>query len=334
MIIDLEKFMAAGRPSWTELEKILNRLENDPGARPDLAQLRHFHYLYERASADLAKIMTFSAEPELRRYLENLVGRAYGEIHETRERRRRVQLWPWLSQTLPQTFRRHWRAFQLSVAITLVGCAFGAFALAFDPDARTVILPPEHQGDPADRVAHEEIEKGDHMSGAKSGFSAFLMTHNIKVSILLLALGMTWGVGSILVLFFNGVQLGAIAFDYVHAGQTEFLLGWLMPHGVIEIPAILIAGQAGLVLAGTLVGWGKRISLAARLREVAGDLMTLIFGVGLLLIWAGFIESFLSQYHEPVIPYAVKIAFGCVELLLLFLYLGRAGASAKKKSDT
>ena len=123
------------------------------------------------------------------------------------------------------------------------------------------------------------------------------------------------------------VILGALAFDYIHAGQTEFLLGWLMPHGVIEIPAILIAGQAGLVLAGALVGWGKRISLATRLREVAGDLMTLIFGVGLLLIWAGFIESFLSQYHEPVIPYAVKIAFGCVELLLLCLYLSRAGSS-------
>ena len=74
MIIDLEKFMAAGRPSWTELEKILNSLENDPGARPDLAQLRHFHYLYERASADLAKIMTFSAEPELRRYIPDHFG--------------------------------------------------------------------------------------------------------------------------------------------------------------------------------------------------------------------------------------------------------------------
>lgn len=334
MIIDLEKFMAAGRPSWTELETFLNRLENDPGTRPDLAQLRHFHYLYERASADLAKIMTFSAEPELRRYLENLVARAYGEIHETRERRRRVQLWPWLSQTLPQTFRRHWRAFQLSAVITLVGCAFGAFAVAFDPDAKAVIMPFEHlQGDPADRVAHEESTTDDQLSGGKTGFSAMLMTHNTKVSILLLALGMTWGVGTMLLLFYNGVILGALAFDYVQAGQTEFLLGWLMPHGAIEIPAILIAGQAGLLLAGALVGWGKRISLAARLREVAGDLMTLIFGVGLLLIWAGFIESFLSQYHQPVIPYAVKIAFGCVELLLLCLYLSRAGSSVTKSRN-
>ncbi len=53
--------------------------------------------------------------------------------------------------------------------------------------------------------------------------------------------------------------------------------------------------------------------------------MTLIFGVAILLVWAGFIEAFLSQYHEPVIPYSVKIAFGCVELALLVFFLGWSG---------
>ena len=136
---------------------------------------------------------------------------------------------------------------------------------------------------------------------------------------------MTWGVGTIIMLFYNGIIMGAIAVDYVHAGQTKFLLGWLMPHGVIEIPAILIAGQAGLILASALIGWGRRNSISERLRAVSRDLVTLIFGVGLMLIWAGFIEAFLSQYHEPVIPYSVKIAFGCVELALLCFYLSRSG---------
>jgi len=62
-----------------------------------------------------------------------------------------------------------------------------------------------------------------------------------------------------------------------------------------------------------------------RLREVSRDLMTLIFGVGVMLIWAGFIEAFLSQYHEPVIPYELKIAFGLVELILLTVYLAWSG---------
>ena len=58
--------------------------------------------------------------------------------------------------------------------------------------------------------------------------------------------------------------------------------------------------------------------------------VTLIFGVALMLIWAGIIEAFLSQYHEPVIPYSAKIAFGAVELVLLVLFLGKCGSKAKK----
>src|SRR6185369_13564196 len=117
---------------------------------------------------------------------------------------------------------------------------------------------------------------------------------------------------TLVMLFYNGIMLGAVAVDYVRAHQTKFMLGWLMPHGVIEIPAILIAGQGGLVLGKALIGRGDRAPLAARLRAIGPDLMTLIFGVAVMLIWAGVIESFLSQYHEPVIRYWQKIAFGAV----------------------
>ena len=44
-----------------------------------------------------------------------------------------------------------------------------------------------------------------------------------------------------------------------------------------------------------------------------------------MLLWAGFVEAFLSQYHEPVIPYEAKIAFGAIEAGLLSLYLSRSG---------
>src|SRR5262249_55985142 len=143
----------------------------------------------------------------------------------------------------------------------------------------------------------EERATQDRLAGQKTAFSAFLMTHNTRVSIFTLALGMTWGVGTLLMLFYNGVILGAVTVDYVRAGQAKFLVGWLLPHGAIEIPAILIAGQAGLVLARALIGWGGRTPLRLRLRQAAPDVVTLIFGVAVLLIWAGFVEAFLSQYH-------------------------------------
>jgi uncharacterized membrane protein SpoIIM required for sporulation len=187
-------------------------------------------------------------------------------------------------------------------------------------------MPFSHlQGDPAERVAKEERAATDRLQGAKSTFSSFLMTHNTKVSILAMALGMTWGVGTIILLFYNGVILGAVAVDYCAAGQTKFLLGWLLPHGAFEIPAILIAGQAGLVLANALIGWGQRTSLRTRLRAISRDLVTLIAGAAIFLVWAGFVEAFLSQYHEPIVPYGVKIGFGSAELALLFLFLSKCG---------
>ena len=86
MLIDLQKFISEERPFWRELEKVLDKLAKRSELKMTLAQLERFHYLYQRASADLAKIKTFSAEPSTRAYLESMVARAFGEIHETREK--------------------------------------------------------------------------------------------------------------------------------------------------------------------------------------------------------------------------------------------------------
>jgi uncharacterized membrane protein SpoIIM required for sporulation len=333
MIIDLAKFSTTERPVWQELEKLLDRIEADPAFRLTLEQAKQLHYLYERTSADLAKLITFSAEPELRRYLEALVARAYSEIHETRGERKRFAPIAWFLRTLPQTFRRHARAFHLSLLVFIIGGLFGGFAVAFDAEAKQAVMPEmfsSHLGDPAERVRREEEAKHTPTAGQLTPFSTQLMTHNIRQAIKALALGMTAGLGTLLVLFYNGVIIGVVGVDYVAAGQTKFLLAWLMPHGVIEIPAFLIAGQTGLVLANALIGWGKRERLAQRFRAVAPDIVTLMGGVALMLIWAGLIEAFLSQYHEPVVPYWSKIAFGCVELALLILFLARAGRKTEQ----
>jgi uncharacterized membrane protein SpoIIM required for sporulation len=326
MIVDLERFIASERPEWQRLETILNRLDASPNHRMSLEETQQFHMLYERTSASLARIATFSAEPETRRYLEHLVARAYSEIHETREKRRRLFPLKWFFQTLPQTFRRHIREFQFAVLITIVGCALGVFLTVVDPSSREVTMPFGHDRmRPSERVHQEETSKNDRLAGNKTAFSASLMRNNIQVSINTLALGATYGIGTILMLFYNGVVLGAISWDYVHDGQARFLLGWLLPHGVIEIPAILVAGQAGFIVALALVGWNRPATLSARLRECSRDVMTLAFGFSIMLVWAGIIESFLSQYHEPVIPYEAKIAFGVVQLVLLSLYFSRSG---------
>jgi uncharacterized membrane protein SpoIIM required for sporulation len=324
MIIDLPRFIAAERPSWTELEKMLDRLEEDTRWKMSLAEAQRFHLLYQKVSADLGRVATFASEPELKRYLESLTARAYGEIHETRDRGMRFRPIHWFINEFPRAFRRQSGAFVVSCLITLVAMAFGGLATAFDDEAKEAILPAGFSHllqDPAKRVADEERVKEHRHTQAHTAFASFLMTHNIQVSISTLGLGITFGIGTIVELFYNGVLLGMVLVDYILAGQTLFVLGWLMPHGVIEIPSILIAGQGGLVLGKALIGRGNRASLTERLRAIGKDLMALICGFSVMLVWAGIVESFLSQYHEPVIHYWQKITFGVVELVALIWFL-------------
>jgi uncharacterized membrane protein SpoIIM required for sporulation len=192
---------------------------------------------------------------------------------------------------------------------------------------------PKLRGDPAERVREEEEGRGSsrRLSGEKGTFASELMTNNIRVALLAMALGMTWGAGTVVLLFYNGVILGAVAVDYMLAGQTTFLLGWLLPHGVIEIPAVLAGGQAGFVLAGALLGRWRGAGLAARLRAAAPDVVTLCAGATLMLVWAGLVEAFVSQYRGRALPYGLKIGFGVVEGAVLLWYFGWCGARCARE---
>ena len=125
MILDLERFVRDEQPFWEELDARLE--QRYPAA--DLESARRLYYLYRRAASDLARLDTFAAEPAIRGYLEQLVARAYAEVHGARKRPYALRPLHWLRVTLPATFRRHLRAFQLATAITMIGACFGAGAV-------------------------------------------------------------------------------------------------------------------------------------------------------------------------------------------------------------
>ena len=128
MIIDLQRFITEEKRHWTALEAMLDGFEREPERRLTLDEAKRFHYLYQRTSADLAKIATFASDPDTHRYLESLVARAYGEVHEMRRAPHRLIPLQWFFVTLPRVFRRHIKAFLLSLFITLAGVAFGGMA--------------------------------------------------------------------------------------------------------------------------------------------------------------------------------------------------------------
>lgn len=328
MLLNTKKFVDRERIYWNELEALLDRLDRDAAARLDLQGIQRLQYLYERASSALVRLRPYATGSEEADWLEALVARAYSEIHSERKTPLRLAPRTWLLQTFPRTVRKHGRKLLYIILLMALGGALGGGALALDPEAKPVLIPGGFghlMGDPSDRVAEEETDGGERIRGREAQFSGQLMTHNIRVSIFVLSLGMTFGIGTGILIFYNGVILGAVAADYLLAGEGVFLAGWLLPHGSVEIPAVLLAGQAGWLLGAALIGSTDRTPLKLRLRHALPDLCTLIAGCALLLVWAGLVEAFFSQFHEPILPYAVKIVFGTAQLLGLTAYLLLAG---------
>jgi len=322
MIIDLARFIEKEKPFWAEFDQLLDAHSRGAASAWPLAAVKRFHFLYEKVSSDLVKISTFSGERELRSHLGSLVARGYAAIHARQRRTRRIGLLDWFLRGFPATFRRTIAAFHVAAFITIAGCVFGGIAVLVEPDAKEAIIPGmarELLGSPSERVKDDEQRTPSGRERRTAG-AAWYMTHNTRVSIFAVSLGMTFGIGTVALLFYNGAMLGAIVVDYVADGHGLFVTGWLLPHGVVEIPAILIAGQAGLLLAVCLIRPGGR-SRKEKLRERLPDVVSLVCGVALMLVWAGIVESFFSPYHAGVLPYWFKIAFGLAEGAVLVTYL-------------
>jgi uncharacterized membrane protein SpoIIM required for sporulation len=339
VILDLERFQAQAGPRWRDLESLLSALESRPDRRLHPAEAEQLQELYAQTATDLNRVTHGALAHELRQYLERLVARAYAELYFAPPVRSEIwqpRRWFRIFTAFPETFRRQARYFALAVLITLLGCAFGGLAVRYDPVSVDVLLPADYLRNPGQRVHDEEQGQGQgqHLNSAQTeaAFSGQLIRHNIEVALLAAALGVTFGIGTALLLFENGVLLGAVAVRYTQQGFGLFMTAWLLPHGVFEIPSILIAGQAGFYLARLLL----RRREDRNARQAMREWLVLVAGLAMMLVWAGVMEAFFSQHHAPVLPYGFKVAFAAAELVLLTIYLlmtGRREIGAKSRSS-
>jgi uncharacterized membrane protein SpoIIM required for sporulation len=322
VILNLERFQAQARPRWNNLESLLGVLEARPDRRLNPAEAQQLQDLYAQAAADLNRVTHGALAPELRQYLERLVARAYAELYYAPPKRSEIwqpRQWLKIFRAFPESFRRQSRYFGLAVLVTVLGCALGGIAVYYDPASVDVLLPADYLRNPDQRVHQEEQGEGQHPRSAQTeaAFSAQLIRHNIQVALLAAALGVTFGIGTALLLFENGVLLGAVAVHYTQRGFGLFLTAWLLPHGAFEIPSILIAGQAGFYLARLLLRRREDRNVRQSIREW----LVLVAGLAMMLVWAGLMEAFFSQHHAPVLPYGFKVAVAAAELVLLTIYL-------------
>ena len=321
--MDLARFIEDRRPDWRRLDDLLRQADRDGLSRLDIEEARELGRLYRAASADLLRARSRAGSAELVEYLNALVAKAHGRLHVGRGARW-LDVRSFFASGFPRLFRRERLAIGLAAVFFVSGALFGAGAMSLDPGAWGYLMDHQHRYlDPDGRVEREAV-RGTAGAGAQAAFSAFLFTHNIRVAILAFAVGLLGGVLTAVVLFYNGVLLGALAQSYHAQGHALFFWAWILPHGLPEITAIFIAGGAGFVLGRAILKPGRRTRKDALRVEGRRGAM-LLLGLAPILVVAGVIEGTISQWHEPILPSWFKLLFAFAFFSLLCLYLLRAG---------
>ncbi len=312
---------------WTELDDLVTLAEDLGLHRLAIPEAQRLVALYRAASGDLMMARSGAATAAVTDHLNDLLSRAYVVVYRGPRVRPR-QVGEFILRGFPRLFRQQAGVIALAAVVFGAGGAFGALGVMVDPAGVAYLVDEQHRNlDPAERARREEGD-GVAAGGDQARFSAFLFTHNIRVSFLAFALGATFGVGTLLVLFLNGVMLGSLAVVYHRAGEGLFFWAWILPHGIPELTSVFIAGGAGLLLGRAMVAAPAGARLAA-LRGTGRPAVRLVLGLMPILVVAGIIEGTISQVHEPTLPYPAKLVFALLVGAALFGWLLRAGRRAR-----
>jgi len=317
--MELVEYVELRRPKWVALERLLDVAERDGLKKLSLGDARTLSRLYRAASSDLLWVRARAGSAEVSGYLNDLVGRAYAITYPGKKVRLR-DMGRFLTRGFPDLMATEWRAVLASMLVFWAGFGFGWVGMLFDPEAAPYLVPEQHRAlDPVKRAEQEARSDGATVE-EQAAFASFLFTHNIQVAFLAFALGITAGIGTVIMLFSNGVLLGALAWVYASKGLLGWFWAWILPHGVPEITAICIAGAAGFLLARGQVA-PKGLSRRVALKREAIAAVKLLLGTLALFILAGLIEGTISQIHPPRLSIAFKISFAAIVGLAVYAYL-------------
>jgi uncharacterized membrane protein SpoIIM required for sporulation/uncharacterized RDD family membrane protein YckC len=311
------------RPEWDEYARLLDGAQKDGLRKLDEGTVSRFAALYRGVAADLARARTYGGSPELLYTLERKVGAGHNLLYRAPSRSWQ-RFRAWAGGGFPALVRRLWRPIALaSILFYLPGIL--SFAYVRMEPARARELVPAEMMARAEEAARKEARGEGYVEVTElmmPAMASTIISNNVQVSFLAFAGGILAGIGTLWVLVFNGVHLGSVAAVFANHGQSLHLWTFVLPHGIIELTAICIAGGAGLWLGSALVVPGRmtrREALVVRGREA----VALIGGTALLLLVAGTIEGFISPSD---LPRAFKLAFSALTGIVLVFYLLKGGS--------
>jgi uncharacterized membrane protein SpoIIM required for sporulation len=319
------RWLEKRKPYWARLEHLVQR-SNRGVAALSHTELQELGLLYRQTASDLATVREDAANKQLAAYLNQLLGRSHNLIYMG-HKPKVSGIVRFYTETYPEVFREALLPTLLALAIFAVAGLAAFIITIHDPGFAHRLLGPHMM---------ETIEQRkmwtDSIVTIKPVASSGIMTNNLAVAFATFAMGITAGLGTIWMMTMNGLLIGVIGAATWRAGMALQLWSFVAPHGVLELPAIFIAGGAGLEIARGLLFPGllpRRASLA----RAGGRGARLLLGTIPMLVVAGVIEGFFSPSKAPV---AVKFALAAALFagLLTYLFLFGQPKTKTTKADS
>ena len=298
-------FIKQNKQKWKDLEKHLASDQKDPDKLSDL---------YIQVSDDLSYARTFYPNRSVRLYLNNLAQQVYSNIYKSRRSRWSDIVFFW-KEELPKIVWDSRKELSISFCVFVLAVCIGIFSAVQDPGFVRVILGDEYVD-----MTLQNIKNGDPMAVYKSSKNTDMYVgitlNNVKVDFLTFASGLFLGIGSILIMFYNGIMVGVFQFFFVQQDLfiESALTIWL--HGTLEMAGMVLAGAAGIRLGSGLVFPGSYSRLQAFQRSAMNG-FKLLMGTVPITMFAAIIESFLTRYTDT--PDSIRF------ILILFSLLFIAG---------
>lgn len=302
------QFVKQHREDWKQLEQLITTLHKKRSVGADIDQ---FDRLYQKAAQNLSYSQTYFPDEDVTAYLNGLVSKAHNLLYKDQVSSIK-QIRTFFSTKFVGLLLEQWKFVFVAMALFTVGGLAAFISVLNDPLHLYSVLPANMaQGVDPDQI------NATNGSVDSSLMSASIMTNNIQVGMLAFAGGITFGLLTVYLLIYNGIMIGALAALYWHFGKTYEFWAYIVPHGMIELTAIFIAGGAGLLMGYKLFVPGP-YSRAFQLKQQAKRSVQLLLGTIPLFIIAGIIEGFVTP---SALSLEVKYIVAILTVLGLALYV-------------
>ena len=315
---NIPAFVSAHRAEWEALDRALAAFNRQRGPK-SAAELEALHELYLKVTQQLSFCQTYFPQVQTTAYLNDLAVRAHNTLYRNQVAGRR-QLKTFFRHTFVRLLVERGNFIAIAALLFVLGGLAGFIAVLTEPLSLYSLLPPEITAgvDPAHLGQYDQPIPS-------AAISAYIMTNNIRVAIFAFAGGATLGLLTVYFLFYNGLIIGSLAAVFWQSGKFYEFWAFIVPHGMLELTAIFIAGGSGLLMAYKVIVPGVR-PRAYQLKKQALQSVQLLLGTLPLFVIAGLIEGFFTP--APIPPEAKYAVAGLTVLALCaYVYFGSKTAS-------